>query len=54
MKKFSLILTFLLGMYSTNITAQYIIDPELPVPTPRAASDITEYGFNANWNPAQM
>ena len=51
MKKFSLILTFLLGMYSTNLTAQYIIDPELPVPTPRAASDITEYGFNANWNP---
>ena len=49
MRKLKLFMAIAVGLYSTNIAAQYIIDPTLPVPVPQAASSVSEYGFNANW-----
>lgn len=43
----SLLLAF--GASTGTLSAQFMINPNLPVPTPLPATEVSDYGFQANW-----
>lgn len=49
MKRIGLLLCTLMCISTLALRAQYIINPDLPVPATQPATDVSEYGFNANW-----
>ena len=50
MKSF-ILSTALMAATALTASAQYVIDPELPIPVATQATDVDDYGFTANWNP---
>ena len=50
MKSF-ILSTALMAATALTASAQYVIDPELPIPVATQATDVEDYGFTANWKP---
>ena len=50
MKK-TLLTAALMAATALTASAQYVVDPTLPIPTATQATDVDDYGFTANWNP---
>lgn len=51
MKKKSLLLTAAMAACALSASAQYVIYPNLPQVTPTEATDVSDYGYTANWTP---
>lgn len=50
MKKKNLLLSACLLGTALNGSAQMMVMPSLPIPEPKPATEVSEYGFQANWN----
>lgn len=48
-----ILITAAIALAATAAKAQYIVDPDLPVPVATEATDVTPTSYVANWTPAQ-